>query len=61
MQSRNRVTDVENKLTVRNGGSEGWVELGIGIDIYTLLYIKQTANEYLLYSTGNSSQCSVVT
>ena len=40
MQSRNRVTDVENILTVRNGGNEGWVELGIGIDMCTLLYIK---------------------
>ena len=27
----------------------------IGIDIYTLLYIKQMTNENLLYSTGNST------
>ena len=35
----------------------------IGIDIYTLLtlYIKEITNENLLYSTGNSTQCSVVT
>ena len=31
------------------------------IDIYTLLYINQTTNENLLYSAGNSPQCSVVT
>ena len=35
----------------------------IGTDIYTLLIlcIKQITNENLLYSTGNSTQCSVVT
>ena len=27
----------------------------IGIDIYTLLYIKQITNKNLLYSTGNST------
>ena len=35
----------------------------IGVDIYILLIIciKQRTNENLLYSTGNSTQCSVVT
>ena len=33
----------------------------IGIDIYTLLYIKQITDENLLDSMGNSSQCSVAT
>ena len=32
----------------------------IGTDIYTLC-IKQISNENPLYSTGNSTQCSVVT
>ena len=31
------------------------------IDIYILLSIKQTASGKLLYSTGSSSQCSVMT
>ena len=31
------------------------------IDIYTLPYIKQMTNENLLYSTGNSTQYSVMT
>ena len=31
-----------------------------GIDIYTLRCVKQITNENLLYSTGNSTQCSVV-
>ena len=35
----------------------------IGIDMYTLrvLCIKQITNENLLYSTGDSTQCSVET
>ena len=31
----------------------------IGIDIYTLLCVKQITNKNLLYSTGNSTQFSV--
>ena len=31
----------------------------IGIDIYALLYIKQTADKNLLCSTGDSAQYSV--
>ena len=42
-------------------------ELGVGIgwefetDMYTLLYLKQTINKDILYSTGNSAQYSVIT
>ena len=32
----------------------------IGIDIYTLLYIKQITTKDLLYITGNSTQYSVM-
>ena len=32
-----------------------------GIDMYTLLYLKQIINKDLLYSTGNSAQYSVTT
>ena len=32
-----------------------------GIDIYTLLYLKQITNRDLQYSTGNSAQYSVIT
>ena len=45
MQSRNRVTDVENKLMVTKGEREGWDELEIGIDIYTLPSIKWITND----------------
>ena len=31
----------------------------LGIDIYTLLNLKWITNRGLLYSTGNSAQCSV--
>ena len=45
---------------VRRWGGDDWE---IGIDMYTLLMlcIKQITNESLLYSTGNSTQCSAVT
>ena len=40
------------------GGGINWE---IGIDICTLLYIKSVTNKDLLYSTGNSTQYSVMT
>ena len=45
---------------VTKGGRGGGINWEIGFDIYTLLYIKQITNKNLLYSTGNSTQCSVV-
>ena len=63
MQSRNRVTDGEKKFMVTKGGRGCGMNWEIGIDIYTLLIlcIKWITNENLLYSTGNSTQGSVVT
>ena len=40
---------------------QGGINWEIGTDIYTLLYIKQITNKDLLYTTGNSSQYSVMT
>ena len=40
LQNRNGVTDVKNKLMVTKGGKGGEINCEIGIDIYTLLYIK---------------------
>ena len=60
LKSRNRHTNVQNK-GMDTEGLEVWDELGVGIDIYTLLYIKEITNENLLYSTRNSPQCCVVT
>ena len=31
----------------------------LGMDMYTLLYVKWIINQVLLYSTGNSAQCYV--
>ena len=33
----------------------------LGIDIYTLLYLKWITNKFLWYSIGNSAQCYVAT
>ena len=42
--------------------AEGWKKdkKGRGTDVYTLLYIKQITNKNPLYSTGNSTQYSVM-
>ena len=43
------------------GGEEGGgINCEIGIDIYTVLYIKQITNKDLLYRPGNSAQYSVM-
>ena len=46
---------------VTRGKGGGGINWEIGIDIYTLLYIKLTTNKDLLYSTENSTQPSVMT
>ena len=40
LQNRNRVTDVGNKLMVTQGERGRGINWEIGVDIYTLLYIK---------------------
>ena len=53
MQNRNRVTAVENRLTVTRGGSnKGGANWELKIDIYKLI---QITNKDLLYSMENSS------
>ena len=51
----------QTNLWLPGGKAGGGINWEIGIDIYTLLYIKQITNKDLLYSTGNSTQYSVVT
>ena len=46
---------------VTRGERRGGINWEIGIDIYILLYIKQITNMDLLYSTGNSTQYSLMT
>ena len=43
------------------GKERGEINWETGTDICTLLYIKQITNKDLLYSTGNSTQYSVMT
>ena len=45
----------------QRGKVGGRIDWEFGIDIYTLLYLKQITNKVLLYSTGNSAQYSVIT
>ena len=45
-------------LSLTQGGGE--INWETGIDIYTVVYTKQTTNKDLLYSTGNSIQYSVM-
>ena len=51
---------VENKLIVTKGENGGVINWDIRIHIDILLYIKQITNKDLLYSTGNSTQQSVM-
>ena len=44
-----------------NRGRDGGMNWEIGVDIYTLLCIKDITIENLMYSSGNCTQCSVVT
>ena len=61
VQNRNRATDIDNKVTGTKGESgrrgKNWET---GIDICILLYMRQITNKNLLYSTGNSTQYSVM-
>ena len=43
------------------GEKRGWDDREIDTDIYALPCVKSITNENLLCSTGNSTQCSVVT
>ena len=58
---------LSHRCRKQNYGNQGWKGEGInweiGIDINILLYIsiKQITNKDLLYSTGNSTQYSVMT
>ena len=49
MQGRNRDTDVENNYMNTKGGSGGGKDWEFGIDIYTVLGVKQITSENLLY------------
>ena len=58
LQNRNRITDIENKFMVAKGerGSDKLIE----INIYTVLYIKQIINKFLLYRTWNYTHYLII-
>ena len=54
--------DLENELMVTRGEKAGGgIDWEFGIDMYTLLYLKEITNKDLPYNTGNSAQYSVIT
>ena len=61
LQSRNRLTDIENRVVVAKGecvgGGMGW---DFGISICKLLYMEWINNKVLLCSTGNYSHYPVI-
>ena len=62
LQNRNRLVNIEHKLTVTTGETwNGGTNQEPGINIYTLLYVRQVTNKDLLWSTGTSTQYSVIT
>ena len=48
-------------LGLPGGRMEEEIVRELGIDMYTLLYLKWEANKDLLYSTGKSAEYSVTT
>ena len=61
MHGRNRDTDIENGQVDTVGEGVGGMNWEIRIDILTLPCVKQIASGNLLYSTGSSAWCSVMT
>ena len=59
--SRNRGTDMESGFVDTGWEGEGGTNWEGGTDIYTPPCVKQIASGKLLYSTGSSAWCSVMT
>ena len=59
--AENRDTDIETDLWTQQREEEGGTDWESSIETYTLQYVKQIANGKLLYNTGASAQCSVIT
>ena len=53
-------SQTENKRMVTKGKRRARIMQEIGINRYTLLYIKQITNKDLLYNTGNCIQYVVI-
>ena len=60
-ETESQIQETNLWLPGESQGEGGGINWEIGMDIYTLLYIKQMANKDLPHSTGNSTQYSVMT
>ena len=58
---QNRLTNRKQTYGYQRGKVGGGINWEIGVDIYTLLYIKWVTNKDLLYSTGNYTQYFIIT
>ena len=61
LQNKNRLTDLENELTVTGGRVGEGIVRESGMDMDTLLCLTQRTSKDLLDSTGDSAQSSVIT
>ena len=62
MHNRKRLNIFKTRVTVSKEEMLGrGIKWGLGTDIHTLLYMERTNTKDLLYSTGKSTQYSVVT
>ena len=63
LQGRNRNADLEMDVWTGWGArrGEGGMNWEVGTDMHTLPWIRQRTSGNLLYRTGSSVQCSVVT
>ena len=64
--TKQKQTHRHKKKKITNGYQREWRrrgrdKLGVGINIYTLLYVKQVNNKDLLYNTRNYTQFFVIT
>ena len=59
--TKHKQSQMQKTNMVTWGKERGEINWETGTDICTLLYIKQITNKDLLYSTGNSTQYSVMT
>ena len=50
----------KTNLWLPKGKGKGGINQEFGINIYTLMYIRQITNKDVLYSTGNYTQYSVI-
>ena len=55
LQVSNGDTDIKNRLADTVGEGEGGINWESSTETYTLLYVKQTASENLLFEAGSSN------